>query len=256
MFSLLQINHIRKLVSLSSAGTSAGQPSSIVAIQIAEVAAGILARIAERQENKITLREVGAIPVLLEWIDNAFADHSRMQEASLDALSSICKENKPFSLEITSYVTHSGENATSIMFKMIRDKRPSMRLSSATCISYLYRIGCLNRELVILVSTVLLPTVIRLFADTSPISSQLGMAVITIQERAATLFSYLVSDNAKLQSAALEGDAIPKLASILDSIRQPGPAKTNNVSVKSSAGDLLFGIISRSSSNDKLFVVS
>jgi hypothetical protein len=121
------------MVSLLSAANS----SSIISIHIAEVAAGILARISERIENRISLSDTGAIPVLTEWLDEGFTNYPRMQEAALDALSSICKDNAQFSTDVVGYTTQSREKAISIMFKMIRDRRPAMRLSSSTWYSQL-----------------------------------------------------------------------------------------------------------------------
>jgi hypothetical protein len=73
------------------------------------------------------------------------------------------------------------------------------------------------------------------------------MTVSTIQERAAALFSYLVFDDEKLQIVAVEGDAIPKLAHILTSIRQTDIVDTTPVS------NIIHMI--RSSTNDKLYEV-
>ncbi len=49
----------------------------------------------------------------------------------------------------------------------------------------------------------LLPAIIRLFDDTTSISSQMGIGITTVQERALALFADLVCNHAKLQSASL-----------------------------------------------------
>jgi hypothetical protein len=70
------------------------------------------------------------------------------------------------------------------------------------------------------------------------------MSVSTVQERAAALFAYLVSESSELQSAAIEGDALPKLALMIICIR-------NNENKDNDAQN----IIIRSASNDKLYEV-
>ena len=62
---------------------------------------------------------------------------------------------------------------------------------------------------------VLLPTIIKLFEDTTPVISTLGASQTIVQERAMFLFSYLIADNLELQTIAMEGDAIKKLANII-----------------------------------------
>lgn len=171
-----------------------------------------------------------------------------MQEAALDALSSICKDNAQFSQDVVYHSTNTQENVITILFKMIRDRRPAMRLSSATCLSHLHKTGSLSKEFSSKICTVLLPTIIRLFCDTTHICSQFGMTVSTIQERAAALFSYLVMDNADLQAAAVEGDAIPKLALMIVSIRQ---SENPDFAIQGSSVQII-----RSSTNDKLFEVT
>lgn len=95
-----------------------------------------MARIAERMENRVSLAEAGALVVLSDWLDDSFALHPRMQEAALDALSSICKDNVNFSQDVVGHSTNGHEKVTTILFKMIRDKRPAMRLSSATWLNH------------------------------------------------------------------------------------------------------------------------
>jgi hypothetical protein len=49
----------------------------------------------------------------------------------------------------------------------------------------------------------LLPAIIKLFDDISEISFLGGMICTTIQERAISLFSFLIKDHAKLQVTAM-----------------------------------------------------
>jgi armadillo repeat-containing protein 8 len=95
---------------------------------------------------------------------------------------------------------------------MLQDRRASMRLGASSCISHLYNNAVLPNEYDPLISQQLLPVVIRLFDDLTTISSQLGMNITSVQERAISLLAYLVEQHADLQIHAMEGDAITKLS--------------------------------------------
>nr|KAJ3421767.1 Armadillo repeat-containing protein 8 [Polyrhizophydium stewartii] len=82
----------------------------------------------------------------------------------------------------------------------------------------MHRAMAIPRELQPSIVLVLLPTVIRLFSDAAQQASA-GSAgypgLATISERAMALFATLVADNQELQTAAMEADAIVKLAQII-----------------------------------------
>ena len=95
---------------------------------------------------------------------------------------------------------------------MLQDRRASMRLGASSCISHLYNNSALPHEYEPLITQQLLPVIIRLFDDVTTLSSQLGMNITSVQERAIALFANLVQDHAALQMNAMEGDAITKLS--------------------------------------------
>ena len=76
---------------------------------------------------------------------------------------------------------------------------------------HMYRSGGLSTDLCPAIILSVLPTLVKLFTDTSNTFNS------TVQERSIRIFSQLVSDDQELQKAALDGDAILQLANILTS---------------------------------------
>jgi armadillo repeat-containing protein 8 len=109
----------------------------------------------------------------------------------------------------------AGKTISSVLFQLLHDKRPLMRLGSCVCLVNLYNAGALTSDNEPLVSLQLLPSLIRLFDENSGISIQLGALITSIQERSIAQFALLIQDNVKLQSRAMEADAISKLARVL-----------------------------------------
>lgn len=72
-----------------------------------------------------------------------------------------------------------------------------------TSLSHLFNNLALPIEFEDLVPQQLLPSIVRLFDDTTSITSQLGINITSIQERALALFGYLIFNHTKLQSAAM-----------------------------------------------------
>ncbi|KAJ3311832.1 Armadillo repeat-containing protein 8 [Boothiomyces sp. JEL0838] len=213
--------HIYNLVTLSK------PPQSKPAISnIAEISISILARLANSESERDRISNAGGIPILVEWLNDKWSHTSRVQESALDALASLCKSSTSLGETISHYKTESGKSVSYILFKLLHDKRPLMRLGAATCITYLYKTRSLPIDFQDQITHQLLSCVVRLFDDTSSLSSQLGVNITTVQERAIALFAYLMDKDAKLQVAALEGDAITRLVRIFTnctpSVTDPG----------------------------------
>lgn len=105
----------------------------------------------------------------------------------------------------------SGKSVVTILLKMLHDQRAPMRLGAATCLAHLYNNAALPDDFDVVVTSEVLPSIIRLFDDHTLLSSM----NTTVQERAINLFAYLVLDHADLQKNSLEADAITKLAKCL-----------------------------------------
>ncbi|KAJ3272086.1 Armadillo repeat-containing protein 8 [Terramyces sp. JEL0728] len=194
--------HIYNLVTLSKPPSN--KPAKA---NIAEISISILARLANSDSERDRISNAGGIPILVEWLNDRWSHTSRVQESALDALASLCKTSTSLGETISHYkstgcltTAESGKSVSHILFKLLHDKRSSMRLGAATW----------------------------LFDDTASLTSQLGMNITTVQERSVALFACLMDKDAKLQVAALEGDAITRLVRIFTtctpSITDPGIA--------------------------------
>ncbi|KAJ1343326.1 hypothetical protein BSLG_002352 [Batrachochytrium salamandrivorans] len=201
--SIFESTHIKALTTLVS-DTMAHNSS--LAIHIAEVAASILARIAECSTvARDLIFDTGVVVSLFKWLDPKWAVFPRVQEAVLDILARLCYNNPVVAKTIASALLHNEKRLIDIIFALVRDKRPSMRFAASTC----YQSSIL---------VILLPTIIRLFGNTSLHTPGLGASSTTIGEHSLPLFAELVSESAELQSAAIEADAIFKLAHIINSL--------------------------------------
>lgn len=174
----------------------------------------ILARLADREEEREYLG--CGITILVEWLNSDWIRFPRVQEAALDALSSLCKGTSIASLVSNQKI--QGKDVTSVLFNLLGDKRASMRLGASSCIVNLFNSSALTSDFEWQIGAQLLPALIRLFDDKTLITSQLGMNVTSIQERALSLFSVLLHEQASLQRKAMEGAAISKLAKILEAL--------------------------------------
>ncbi|KAJ3304588.1 hypothetical protein HDV03_002541 [Kappamyces sp. JEL0829] len=205
-------HHIYHLVALSRPPAQSSSPASI---HISEIAVSILARLAEKQRERQSLSDSGCISILIEWLSDDWVNVPRVQEAALDALASMCKSSGDIASTVAACNVQSGKNVVASLFKMLQDRRASMRLGASSCLANLFVNSALPAEFEALVPQQLLPAIIRLFDDCTTISSQLGINITSIQERAIYLFSVLIENNTNLQSNALEGDAITKLSRVL-----------------------------------------
>ena len=217
---VFQTSHINDLISLLGESPA---PSS-VSIHIAEVAASILARIAENDpQARDAIASTSATSFLVKWLHGRWSVYPKVQEAVLDALASLCKDNPRVAKSVAFSHLLDGQKVMAIFIDLVKDKRASTRLSAIACITHLSRTSSIPREHQQSIVLIVLPTLIRLFSDSSPINSSLGTNLSTISERAMALFATLVSESQELQSAAMEGSAITKLAEIASTILSADP---------------------------------
>jgi hypothetical protein len=99
-----------------------------------------LARLTDKVKEREYLFEVGGISILIDWLHDEWSSFPRVQEAAIDALSSMCKSSSDIAIMIarsegvsTSVnLVYAGNNVVSSLSRMLQDKRPSMRLSACT----------------------------------------------------------------------------------------------------------------------------
>ncbi|KAI8822623.1 armadillo-type protein [Fimicolochytrium jonesii] len=186
-------------------------------VRVAEVAAGILAKVCVTSDDQKKIAASGAIPLLLALLTPEWNQlYPKVQEAALDALANLCRGSKQIAQNIVeSMVPGSLCPALYYMSNLIRDQRPVMRLLAATCMTRIYRTGKMpaNRSQEAYIT--ILPTLIKLFSDTAPISTLYGSGWATVQEKAPRVFADLVEASEDLQRAALEADAISRLAAVI-----------------------------------------
>ncbi|KAI7878465.1 ARM repeat-containing protein [Lichtheimia hyalospora FSU 10163] len=204
--------HIADLVTLLDATSSylcqQGRPSatseSLSFGMIAEFTAAVVAKCCDTQEQQVQLASAGVIPPLVNLLHSG---HIKAQEAALDALATLCRENNELG-EIIIHAKPFGSNqlTPATMLDFVKDRCPNMRLIAATCLTNLYRTGVFTEpfnEIVLVV----LPALVKLLKDPSG----------DIQERAPLVLADLVKDSEDMQKAAYDADAISKLAELLSS---------------------------------------
>ncbi|KAI9247987.1 armadillo-type protein [Phascolomyces articulosus] len=161
---------------------------------IAEFTAAIIAKCCDTQEQQMQLASAGVIPPLVNLLHSG---HVKAQEAALDALATLCRENTIDSNQLT----------TATMLDFVRDKCPNMRLIAATCLTNLYRTGIFIEPFTDIV-LVVLPALVKLLKDPTG----------DVQERAPLVLADLVKDSEDMQKAAYDADAISRLAELLASV--------------------------------------
>lgn len=118
---------------------------------IAEFTAAVIAKCCDTQAQQLQLEEAGAIQPLVNLLHSGCI---KAQEASLDAIATLCRENKElgetiirskckylflclFSLKKSCYSSvsiafNSDQLTTKTMLDFVKDKCPNMRLIAAT----------------------------------------------------------------------------------------------------------------------------
>ncbi|KAJ3040488.1 hypothetical protein HK097_002550, partial [Rhizophlyctis rosea] len=206
------------LLSIPETAPTLPKPSSqdrVASIRIAEVVAIILAKIAVAPEDQLLITRAGAIPPLVRLLDVRWSSYSKVQEASVEALAGLARDNAEVSQAIVDATTDDGQSATSQFFRLIRDTKPTTRLIVSACISNLYRTGMLPPGYNEDVALVVLRTLIRLFSEPPSFAKDSDPGWVEAQEKAPRIFAELVEHSEELQKAAMEGDAIHKLAGLL-----------------------------------------
>ncbi|KAI9349342.1 armadillo-type protein [Pilaira anomala] len=164
---------------------------------IAEFTAAVIAKCCDTQAQQLQLEEAGAIQPLVNLLHSGCI---KAQEASLDAIATLCRENKELAF-------NSDQLTTKTMLDFVKDKCPNMRLIAATCLTNLYRTGVFEEpfnEIILVV----LPALVKLLQDPTD----------DVQERAPLVLADLIKDSEEMQKAAFDADAISRLAELLASV--------------------------------------
>ncbi|CAG8516562.1 7810_t:CDS:10 [Funneliformis mosseae] len=192
-------NHLRDLITLLN--PDALNPKTdrerIASIHTAELAATIIARCCDTNEQQMQIANAGAFPALVNLLTCGF---SKAQEAALDALAYLCRENPEFGKAIVETKSETSDSPVKIMLNLILDKSPTMRLIAAKCLTHLSRAKAIG-EYSDDVTLIVLPTLVKLLDEKGP-----------VREEAPHVLAYLIRDNEELQKAACDSDAVPKLA--------------------------------------------
>jgi hypothetical protein len=185
---------------------------------IAEFTASIIAKCCETQQHQQQLEEAGAIQPLVNLLSS---NCIKAQEASLDALATLCRENKEIgSTIIMTKAVNSNHSTINTMLDFVKDKNPNMRLIAATCLTNLYRTGVFA-EPFNEITLVVLPALVKLLQDSTD----------DIQERAPLVLADLIKDSGDMQKAAYDSDAISKLAELLASVSTKDSDQENVIGV-------------------------
>ncbi|RUS16087.1 LOW QUALITY PROTEIN: armadillo-type protein [Endogone sp. FLAS-F59071] len=198
--------HLADLVALLDASPlEALGADEAACVRIAELAASILARCCDTYDQQLHIAATGAIPLLVRLMGCGF---SKAQEAALDALASLGRQNAELGKVIANTKVNGDMPTTIMMLKLVRDKCPTMRLMAATCLTNLYRTGVIP-ETSADVTLVVLPTLVKLLREGG-----------LMQERAPLVLADLVMESEVAQRAAFDSDAIPRLAEILNGVNE------------------------------------
>ncbi|CAB4378080.1 unnamed protein product [Rhizophagus irregularis] len=192
-------HHLRDLITLLNPDSLHPKTDRerIASVHTAELAATIIARCCDTNEQQIQIASAGAFPALVKLLTCGF---SKAQEAALDALAYLCRENPEFGKAIVETKSETSDSPVKIMLNLIQDKSSTMRLIAAKCLTHLSRanaIGEYSNDITLIV----LPTLVKLLDEKGP-----------VREEAPHVLAYLIRDNEELQKAACDSDAVPKLA--------------------------------------------
>ncbi|CAG8492716.1 12829_t:CDS:10 [Acaulospora colombiana] len=196
---IFQDAHLRDLIILLNPDSLNPKTDreKIASVHTSELAATIIARCCETNEQQIQIESAGAFPALVKLLVCGF---SKAQEAALDALAYLCRENSEFGKAIVETKSETNDSPVRIMLNLIRDKSPTMQLVSAKCLTHLSRANAITEYFNDITLTVL-PTLVKLLDEKGP-----------VREEAPQVLAYLIRDNEELQKAACDSGAILKLA--------------------------------------------
>jgi DNA-binding TFAR19-related protein (PDSD5 family) len=123
--------HIKSLIALSKTPKQITKTN----INIAQVCISTLARLAENNKLKKIISDSNGVEILASWLNEEFNQYPPVQEAVLDSLSSLAKDSPHLASAIGYHIVGqdpSGKTVFVILFKLLNDKRPFMRLSAST----------------------------------------------------------------------------------------------------------------------------
>ncbi|CAO3640626.1 unnamed protein product [Cunninghamella blakesleeana] len=172
---------------------------------IAEFIATIIAKCCDTQEQQMQLASAGVIQPLINLLHSGYI---KAQEAALDALSTLGRENSELAeIIIHSKSVDSNQLTTATMIDFVKGSSSSMRLIAATCLTNLYRSGVFSEPFTEIV-LVVLPALVNLMKEESG----------HVQEQAPLVLADLIKDSDDMQKAAYDADIIPRLAELLISV--------------------------------------
>ncbi|KAI8877562.1 ARM repeat-containing protein [Backusella circina FSU 941] len=168
---------------------------------IAEFTAKIIANCCDTHEHQFMFKTV--IHPLVNLLHSGCI---KAQEAALDAVATLCRENKEIgSILIHSKPTQANSLSTiDTIVEFVKDKNPNTCLIAATCLTQFYRTDILQ-DTSSEITLVTLPALINLLQDTTE----------GIQEIAPLVLADLIKDSEEMQRAAFDADAIPRLIELL-----------------------------------------
>ncbi|KAI7906460.1 armadillo-type protein [Cokeromyces recurvatus] len=182
---------------------------------IAEFTAAIIAKFCDTQLQQIQLEQAGAIQPLVNLLNSGCI---KAQEAALDAVATLCRENKELGEQIIRLKPiNSNQLTTNTMLDFVKSRSPNIRLIAATCLTNLYRTGVLS-ESFNEITLVVLPALVKLLQDPTD----------DVQERAPLVLADLIKDSEEMQKAAYDADAISRLAELLASVSSTDTEEEDN----------------------------
>lgn len=151
------------------------------------------------QQDKLC--EIGTLSALANLQEQPFLPPNLLQ-AVLDCLSSLLRGNSAVCRLLVLNKDFVESYST-----LLQKSAPETRLAAATCLVHLYRSKVLSPDQEQHLVKVMLPTLIKLVDE--------ARLPLPIRCRAPLVLAILLADDEILQKAAMEGDAIPKVAALL-----------------------------------------
>ncbi|XP_057844062.1 uncharacterized protein LOC131053467 [Cryptomeria japonica] len=187
-YDMLEYNSIELLRSLLSSQNE----------NVLEVAACIIARCCETNEEQQSVIDIGALERLIGLLGSSL----NTREASLDALVALVKNNTRIALML---IALDNGGALTIIIKLLKDKFPRTRLLSCMCLSNINHASPSSypqeRELKIEILSIL----VKLLDEPGQVGELAPYALVD-----------LVANSEEMQKLAFDANAIEKLCSFLN----------------------------------------
>ncbi|KAI9030106.1 armadillo-type protein [Phycomyces nitens] len=190
---------------------------------IAEFTASIVSKCCDTPEQQIELASAGVLKPLVNLL---YSSCIKAQEAALDALATLCRENTDIGRMVIG-TNRKHQSCTTIMLEFVKEKCPKMRLIAATCLTNLYRTGAFSESADPIV-LVVLPSLVKLLKE--PMGD--------VQERAPLVLADLIKDSEDMQKAAFDADAIPRLVEVLANLSNKDTSTTDLIEGAPGTGGL------------------